>query len=210
MEYIDAGELALSLGLKNKRMIIEQARKHFNLCDLMFCEVDVLTKNLGKRRSSNLLLTKEQACFLVSRSRGNTANAEKKFGLNCSSHSLFRGEQFFTSIINGMLDCTSNLKIERQICICGYLIDCAIIGSYGAILIEYDERHHKYSSEDDERRTIEIVEFMHSSGIEDIEIIRVEDTHSGIIDAITRISNLIHTDFVSPVSYKSHTEIDVK
>ena len=199
-ELIDARELAEALGLRSARMVIEQARKHFDRDELHELKVNKKTKSLGDRMHNHLMLTKAQAEFLCSRSRGNTANAAKKFGLNVSSHSLHRGEQFFMSIIESILDCTQ-LKLSRQLSIAGYLVDGAIVGRTAAILIEYDEKGHRYKKTDDATRQSSIEREL-LKAMQEIKFVRVEDSPEGIALAIKEISNLIHSDFVAPIEYK--------
>ena len=201
-ELIDARELAEALGLRGARMVIEQARKHFEEHEL-----DIIKINGGplphggfSKYKIKLMLTKAQAEFMCSRSRGNTANAAKKFGLNVSAHSLHRGEQFFMSIIESILDCTQ-LKLSRQLSIAGYLVDGAIVGRTAAILIEYDEKGHRYKKTDDATRQSSIEREL-LKAMQEIKFVRVEDSPEGIALAIKEISNLIHSDFVAPIEYK--------
>ena len=198
-EFIDARELAEALGLRGARIVIERAREHFNKNDLLEYE-EVVKTNGGPQKTVNALLTIAQAEFICSRSRGNTANAAKKFGLNVSAHSLHRGEQFFMSIIESILDCTQ-LKLSRQLSVAGYLVDGAIVGKTAAILIEYDEKGHRYKKTDDAARQLAI-ETELLKAMEEVEFVRVDDSPEGIALAIKEISNLIHSDFVAPIEYK--------
>ena len=198
-ELIDARELAESLGLRGARMVIEQARKHFDKNELIESAGIVKTKG-GPRKTVSMHLTKPQAEFICSRSRGNTANAAKKFGLNVSAHSLHRGEQFFMSIIESILDCTQ-LKLSRQLSVAGYLVDGAIVGRTAAILIEYDEKGHRYKKTDDASRGLAIEAELLKT-MEEVEFVRVNDSPEGIALAIKEISNLIHSDFVTMIEYK--------
>ena len=198
-EFIDARELAESLGLRGARMVIEQARKHFNKNDLIE-KIELISTMQGERMSVIMSLTRSQAEFICSRSRGNTANAAKKFGLNVSAHSLHRGEQFLMSIIESILDCTQ-LKLSRQLSVAGYLVDGAIVGRTAAILIEYDEKSHRYKKADDADRQLAIETELLKT-MEEVEFVRVNDSPEGIALAIKEISNLIHSDFVTMIEYK--------
>ena len=205
----DAEDVASALGLKGKRMVIEQARKWFGSSIPVDKRVKGVKLPQGGRSMGKVVvkLSKEQVCFLVSRSRSNTAAACAKLGIDVSYHSLYRGEQVLMSLIDSILYPTQ-FNLIRQHHIDGYLLDGVIVGVGGVIVIEYDEIGHKYTSSQDTERQEYVTDHFLSQGVE-VAFMRVLDSEAGISSACKEISFLVHSDFLGPVVYESDEPSDL-
>ena len=205
-DLYDCADIAQALGLKGARMVIEQARKHFaNDIPVDKLSAGVKLPQGGRTMGrSTVMLNKEQTEFIVSRSRGDTAKACAALGLSVNYHSLYRGEQLMMSLVESILSVTQ-YKLTRQYSIDRYLYDGVVVGQGAAIAIEYDERQHKYSSEQDNHKQLRLMRHFADKSM-DAALIRVTDTSLGISSACKAISGLVHSDFLGPVEYNYLSE----
>ena len=206
MHTISTKQLAVALKLSKPTSLIDQARKHFGNN-----AVEKITRGVKLPQGGysmymvDIMLTKEQAQFLVSRSRGDTENATKVFNLSVNNHcSLLRNEIFFMGLVDSLLTVTQ-FKLERQYSCLNYNVDGVIIGGTGVIIIEYNERQHKSNSCRDYLRMQKIKEHFESIDL-DVFVVCVDDSSDGIVDSVKKISELIHSDCIGNVLYNDKSK----
>lgn len=73
------------------------------------------------------------------------------------------------------------------------------LGSIGVIVIEYDERQHGSSKTDGIR--MELIQSHFESIDLDVFIIRVDDDNQSIVEAVGKISEIIHSDCIGSILY---------
>ena len=199
MHIISTKQLGVALKLSKPTSLIDQAKKHFDSNDYLSI-AEKIPHSRGFKHTKDIMLTKEQSEFLVSRSRGDTKNAANVFNLDISSHhSLVRNEVFFVGLVDSILTVTE-FKLERQFACVGYNIDGVIIGGTGVIIIEYNERQHKSNMDNDSVRMKKITDYFESIDL-DVFVVNVDDSSEGIIKSVEKISELIHSDCIGNVLY---------
>lgn len=205
---ISAKDLRIALKLTRIHSVHDQIRKYFNDNEYKTILSGCVKLSQGRysRHKKDFLLTKEQAAFIVSRSRGDTENASKIFNLNINqvNQILHRNEPFFLSLVDSLLTVTQ-LTLIRQFSCLNYNIDGAIIGSLAVLLIEYNERAHKYNVKVDDNRNNKIRSFFNAKNI-DVIFVNVGDSPYEIAEGLKKISEIIHSDILDNVEYISHHE----
>ena len=198
---ISTKELGKALKLSKPTSLLDQARKHFKnelLKEIVYPSCALPHGGYAKKQT-DIFLTKPQAEFLVCRSRGDVANAALMFDLNVlTKQALLRNEIFFMNLIDSILTVTE-FKLQRQYPCNGLNIDGIILGSIGVIVIEYDERQHGSSKTDGIR--MELIQNHFESIDLDVFIIRVDDATQSIVEAVGKISEIIHSDCIGSILY---------
>lgn len=199
---ISTKELGKALKLSKPTSLLDQARKHFKnelLKEIVYPSCALPHGGYAKKKK-DIFLTKQQAEFLICRSRGDVANAALMFNLDVSTkQALLRNEIFFMNLIDSILTVTE-FKLQRQYPCNGFNIDGVILGSIGVIVIEYDERQHDSSKTDGTRMRI-IQSHFESIDYSDVFIIRVNDSNQSIVEAVGKISEIIHSDCIGSILY---------
>ena len=205
---ISAKDLRIALKLTRAHSIHDQVRKYFNDDEYITVVSGCVKLPQGgySTHKKDFFLTKEQATFIVSRSRGDTENASKIFNLNINQVNkiVHRNEPFFLSLVDSLLTVTQ-LTLIRQFSCLNYNIDGAIIGSLAVLLIEYNERAHKYNVNVDNKRNNEIRSFFNAKNV-DVIFVNVGDSPYEIAEGLKKISEIIHSNILDNIEYTSHRE----
>ncbi len=111
---ISTKELGKALKLSKPTSLLDQARKHFKnelLKEIVYPSCALPHGGYAKKKK-DIFLTKQQAEFLICRSRGDVANAALMFNLDVSTkQALLRNEIFFMNLIDSILP-SSGRKID--------------------------------------------------------------------------------------------------
>ena len=190
-----------ALGLKKPRMVSELVQKHFGKDSMIF-----ESSGAGGQIKKEYFLTYDQLVFVLSRSRGDVDGCASKLGIDINSVCLMRNEQLFSSIIIEMIKIT-DLKFERQYPVNlksrMVIVDLIVYGDFGCVVIEYDEKQHKYNKSVDTIRDNQVkVALKEKLGVDRVEVIRVVDSSKNFTLEIGRIHRMIHEDFFQPVCYQ--------